>query len=298
MAEDAPSKPAVLILGGCGFVGRNLVGMLVEKELCAKIRVVDKTMPAMAFLAPDQKAAFDSPIVEYVQGDLSRQAAVDKAFGGASFQYVFNLTYDGIPFGQADEVYQQRIVDICAKVGAAAAQAGIKRFVDLSTAQVYTSTEKAADESAKLKPWTKQASFKLQAEEALRALGLPLVVLRVATVYGRGDLQGLTPRVICAAVYKHLDEKMKFLWDSKLRINVAPRDPNPLFVNCDTPNPARTHSAVKAVLYACGLPPRTGITCQTLGSAPAQRNRRNRPLARGRRSTWATSALRCGTWPP
>ena len=66
------------------------------------------------------------------------------------------------------------------------------------------------------------AQFKLQAEDALRAVtGLPLVVLRVSTVYGRGDVQGIMPRVICAAVYKHLHEKMKFLWDGKLRINTV-----------------------------------------------------------------------------
>ena len=43
--------PSALILGGCGFVGRNLVQHLVEKKLCSKIKVVDRTMPAMAFLS-------------------------------------------------------------------------------------------------------------------------------------------------------------------------------------------------------------------------------------------------------
>ena len=47
--------PSALILGGCGFVGRNMVAMLVELGLCSRIRVVDRTMPAMAFLAPVQK---------------------------------------------------------------------------------------------------------------------------------------------------------------------------------------------------------------------------------------------------
>jgi nucleoside-diphosphate-sugar epimerase len=100
MAETADGKPAVLVAGGCGFIGRNFVAMLVERNLCSRIRVVDRLMPAMGFLAPDHEAAFGSPSVEYQQGDLSRQAAVDKAFAGATFSYIFNLTYDGIPFGQ------------------------------------------------------------------------------------------------------------------------------------------------------------------------------------------------------
>ena len=222
LVEDA-EKPNVLVLGGCGFVGRNLVAMLVSKELCAKIRVVDRTMPAMAYMCDAHKAAFAAPVVEFKQADLSRQQGVDKAFDGESFKYVFNLTYDGIPFGQGDEVYEQRVTMPSRLCGAAAAKhAGLGCFVELSTAQVYEPNEKAAAEGSKTKPWTKQAAFKLKAEEELRSLrGLPLVVIRPATVYGPGDVAGLSPRVLCAAAYKQLDEKMRFLWDAKLRLNTV-----------------------------------------------------------------------------
>ena len=40
-------------------------------------------------------------------------------------------------------------------------------------------------------------------------------------MYGPGDVDGLSPRVLCAAVYKHLGEKMKFAWDSKLRTSTV-----------------------------------------------------------------------------
>jgi len=40
-------------------------------------------------------------------------------------------------------------------------------------------------------------------------------------VYGPGDINGLSPRIICGAVYKHIGEKMKFLWDEKLKINTV-----------------------------------------------------------------------------
>jgi len=36
------SKPNVLVLGGVGFIGRNLVQFLVENEVAKKIRIVDK----------------------------------------------------------------------------------------------------------------------------------------------------------------------------------------------------------------------------------------------------------------
>jgi len=219
---DDAEKPAVLILGGCGFVGRNLVTMLVDRGSCAYIRVVDKTMPAMAFLSDAHAAAFKAPVVEFKQADLARQQGVDKAFAEKEFKYVFNLTYDAIPYGQSDEVYEQRVLAVSKLAGAAAkAHAACARFVELSTAQIYESTDKAATEGGKLKPWTKQATAKLKAEEELRCMGVPLVCVRPATVYGPGDVAGLSPRVLVAAAYKQLNEKMKLLWDSKLRLNTV-----------------------------------------------------------------------------
>lgn len=65
------SKPNVLVLGGVGFIGRNFVKYLVDNNLAAKIRVVDKVLPSTAFLGDDHQAAFNNPIVEYQQGNLT-----------------------------------------------------------------------------------------------------------------------------------------------------------------------------------------------------------------------------------
>jgi len=73
------------------------------------------------------------------QADIARKAGVEKAFEGGGFHYVFNLTFDAITYGQSDEVYQQRIVDVSTMAGMAAKQQGVRRFVELSTAQVYDS---------------------------------------------------------------------------------------------------------------------------------------------------------------
>jgi len=61
----------------------------------------------------------------------------------------------------------------------------------------------------------------LKAEEVVTKEGPPSVILRPATVYGSGDLTGLTPRITCAATYKKTGDKMKFLWEKDLRINVV-----------------------------------------------------------------------------
>ena len=197
--------------------------MLVKQGLCSKVHVVDKLLPTMAFLSPEAKEAFEVPLVVFKQAKLSSQSGIDKAFEAGPFDFVFNLTYDSITSGQGDDVYQQLIVDVSTRAAMKAKQQGVKCFVELSTAQVYEPNDKASSETgSKLKPWTKQATFKLRAEATLRDIpGLPLVVLRTATMYGPGDTSGLSPRILCAAVYRHLGEKMKFAWDGKLRANTV-----------------------------------------------------------------------------
>jgi nucleoside-diphosphate-sugar epimerase len=113
-------------------------------------------------------------------------------------------------FGMAEEVYKSKCFDLSVKCGVAAAAMGVKCFVEVSHGQVYKASKAPCGEDAPIKPWTKHATYKHQAEEALRAIdGLPLVVLRLATVYGNGDVNGLMPRVVIAAAYKQLGETMK-----------------------------------------------------------------------------------------
>lgn len=66
----------VLVLGGCGFIGRNFVAMLIERDLCSCIRVVDKTLPALAFLSKPHRQVFSHDCVEFIQADLSREGSL------------------------------------------------------------------------------------------------------------------------------------------------------------------------------------------------------------------------------
>jgi len=213
----------VLILGGVGFIGRNLVQFLVENNLVSKIRVADKVLPALAGLSAAQKALFESDKVEFKQANLSRKPMVEKVFDetDGKWDYVFNLAGE-TKYSQADAVYQENIIDVSVTCANEAAKHGVKKFVEVSTAQIYDSGDRPRKEDAKIKPWTGIGKAKANAEEELKKIsGLNLVIVRPAIVYGPGDLSGIMPRLVIGAVYKSLGEKMEFLWDKDQSINTV-----------------------------------------------------------------------------
>ena len=175
----------------------------------------------------------------FKQADLNRDAHVAKVFSDElGFDYVFNLAAE-TRYGMPEDAYKTRVLGVSAKCAAAAAalrtsvggEPRVRRYVEVSSAQVYKSSGKhpaSEDPSAKgseLAPWTVQARYSLEAEVACQAVaaaeGLPLVRLRPAIVYGPGDTAGLMPRAVCAASYSKLGERMRFLWDKHMRVNTV-----------------------------------------------------------------------------
>ena len=133
------SKPAVVVLGGLGFLGRRMVEHLVRENLADCIRVVDKAVKQTAYLDAGATAAFADPRVTVIQANLASEAGATKAFapfpGDRAPEFVFNLAGES-KYGQDDTAYAKGILDLTRLCATAAKAAGVRMFVQVSTAQV------------------------------------------------------------------------------------------------------------------------------------------------------------------
>ncbi|KIN04808.1 hypothetical protein OIDMADRAFT_192200 [Oidiodendron maius Zn] len=215
-------KPSVLIIGGLGYIGRFLALYIQQNNLASEVRIVDKVLPQLAWLAPEFAEACSQD--KFMQADASKEPSLPRIFdraNGGQWDYVFNCGGE-TRYSQEDEVYKVRSLALSLAVGKEAAKRGVKAFVELSTGMVYKPDSQPSKEGDKLKPWSKIAVFKLQAEEQLSQIeGLNLIIVRLAHVYGDYASQFVATALTVARVYQHLEEEMKWLWTKDLRVNTV-----------------------------------------------------------------------------
>jgi nucleoside-diphosphate-sugar epimerase len=64
-------KPAVLIIGGLGYIGRFLALYIQKNNLASEVRIVDKVLPQLAWLAPEFEDACSKE--KFMQADASKE---------------------------------------------------------------------------------------------------------------------------------------------------------------------------------------------------------------------------------
>jgi nucleoside-diphosphate-sugar epimerase len=64
-------KPSVLIIGGLGYIGRFLALYIHKNNLASEVRLVDKVLPQLAWLAPEFAEACSQD--KFIQADASRE---------------------------------------------------------------------------------------------------------------------------------------------------------------------------------------------------------------------------------
>ena len=168
-----------LVTGGCGFIGANLVPLLLERG--RDVRVLDNFAAGGADRLPAD--------VEVLEGDVRDADAVARAAAGA--EAVIHLAAAGnVADSVADplanfEVNARGTLNVLR----AAQQAGVGRFVFASTGgALIGDADPPVDESSIPRPISPYGASKLAGEGYCHAFrgsyGLGTVALRFANVYG------------------------------------------------------------------------------------------------------------------
>lgn len=194
----------IVITGGAGFIGSNLVDALVKTS--NKIIVVDKK------IAP--KSIFSQHLLQkkvvFVQIDIRDKKKVFEVFRKYKPSYVIHLAAQTIvttAFGNPLETFETNILGSINVFEACRVIGGVKRVVFASSDKAYGKTKKTYTEDSPLAgdhPYdVSKSSADLIAQTYFKTYNLPVVITRFGNVYGEGDLHfdRIIPG-ICKAVIK------------------------------------------------------------------------------------------------
>ncbi len=179
----------ILITGGCGFIGSNFVRHMVKKYPDYKIVNLD----ALTYAGNPEnlKDIKNSENYHFIRGEIQDRETVEEALRGcdavvhfAAESHVDRSIHDAQPFLMTNIVGLQVLLDC-------ALSEGIKRFVHISTDEVYgcfDAEEGSFTESSPLKPNSPYAASKAGGDLLLRSYiktyGLDAIIVRPSNNYG------------------------------------------------------------------------------------------------------------------
>jgi nucleoside-diphosphate-sugar epimerase len=165
-----------LVTGGSGFLGSHLVEALTARGETVR-----------ALVRPSSKTEhLESLGVELVHGDLDDVQSLRAAAQG--MERVYHCAALAADWG-AWEAFRAANVSGVSNLLQAALGAGVKKFVHVSTTDVYGHPDYPADETAphRLRGW-QYGDTKIQGEQVVwdfyRQHGLPITVVRPVNIYG------------------------------------------------------------------------------------------------------------------
>ncbi len=192
----------LLVTGGAGFIGSNFILALRRWRPEWRIRNLD-----LLTYAGNRDGLPEDARCTFLHGDVADPAVVKEALRGvdavvhfAAESHVDRSLTDPAPFIRTNLQGTQMLLD-------GARRAGVQRFVQISTDEVYGSAgpDERFDEGAQLCPNNPYAASKAGADLLVRAAaqsgGLDVVITRCSNNYGpRQHPEKLIPRMIARAL--------------------------------------------------------------------------------------------------
>jgi UDP-glucose 4-epimerase len=176
----------VLVTGGAGYMGTELINLLVSNEAVEKVIVYDNLsrMNYNLFLGLKLQRY---PKLVFVKGELLDSRSLKKALKDVDV-VVHMAAKVTTPFAVSDShVYEQvNHWGTAELVYAVEDSSSVKKFIYTSSTGVYGSSEKPADEGMEPNPKTFYAISKFRGEEHVRRLmnKMETYILRCGNVYG------------------------------------------------------------------------------------------------------------------
>lgn len=171
----------VMVTGATGFVGRAVVAELVRhgSEVVALVRDTNAAT----------RAGIEGPTVKLHPADLAERASLASAASGCDAVVHAAALVDPALVTDEAEVYRVNR-DLAVELGRVARDAGVRRFVFVSTIAAMGFWSGIATSASTCRPESAYGRAKLDAERGLLGLATPgfdVVILRLPTVYGPGE---------------------------------------------------------------------------------------------------------------
>jgi len=176
-----------LVTGGAGFIGSNFVRYVLRSRPQAQVRVLDKL--TYAGNLENLADVADDPRYSFVQGDICDAEIVQQAMQGVDVVVHFAAeTHVDRSILHAGDFIKTDVHGTYVLLEAAR-EAGIERFVQISTDEVYGEViEGSSQETDPLMPRNPYAASKAGADRMAYAFfatyGLPVIITRGSNNYG------------------------------------------------------------------------------------------------------------------
>ena len=176
----------VLVTGGAGYMGTELINLLVSNEAVEKVIVYDNLSRLNYNLFLGLKLQ-RYPKLVFVKGELLDSRSLKKALKDIDV-VVHMAAKVTTPFAVSDSHAYEQVNHwgTAELVYAVEESSSVKKFIYTSSTGVYGSSEKPADESVEPNPKTFYAISKFRGEEHVRRLmnKMETYILRCGNVYG------------------------------------------------------------------------------------------------------------------